>query len=140
MDTQGQPVPERGGGRRVAGSDVPPQLQRAPEIDLDEIQESIEVEVRQGRTATQIEAEDACHVGALLERSIGLAQEQVARVLLGEVGLLAYVALGYEEIHESVIVDVIELRVPGRRRKRLAAGERAIRQNAAFQPDVAVGR
>jgi hypothetical protein len=84
--------------------------------------------------------EDAGLVGRLFERPVGLAEEQVVRVLLGEVRLGADVALGDEQVDEAVVVDVLELGVPGGRGQHVAAGERLGRGDAALEGDVAIRR
>src|SRR5258706_4607369 len=109
----GQPVAELGRRRRVARADAPPDLDRGTEVDLDEVEQSVEVEVGQRRAATEVEADDAGGIGALDGRSVGLAEEEVARVLLGEIELLADIALRDEQVDVAVVVDVLELRVPG---------------------------
>ena len=55
-------------------------------VDLDEVEQPVEVEVREGRAATAVEGHDARLLGALDERPIGLAEQQVARIAPGEVG------------------------------------------------------
>ena len=134
------PVAHRLRGRGVARPDVPPQLDRIAVVDLDEIEQPVEVEVCQRGAAALGEAQDAGGVGPLDERPVRLAEEEVARVLLGVVGDLVDVALRHEQVDEAIVVHVLELGVPGRRRQLVAAGERLGGVHVALQADVAIGR
>ena len=60
----------------------------------------------------------------LAECAIGLAEKEVGRVSCRVVGLLIDVALRHEEVHEPIVVDVLELGVPGGRRQRVPASRR----------------
>ena len=73
-ELQAEPVARPIGSRRVARTGIPPQLQRCAEVDLDEVEQPVEVEVRERRTATAVEAEDAGRIGALLEGSVRLTE------------------------------------------------------------------
>jgi hypothetical protein len=97
----------------------------------------VQVEVGHGGPATTGVVEDAGLVGLLLECPVELAQQEVVRVLLIEVGLGVDVALGNEEIDEAVVVDVHRLGMPGSRPKHVSADERLGCGHAALEGDVA---
>ena len=84
-------------------------------VHLDQVEQAVEVEVDQRRPAAARRVDDAGCLGALDERAVGLAEKQVARVLRGVVGHRLDVALGDEQVHEAVVVDVLELGMPGGR-------------------------
>ena len=64
-------------------------------------------------------------------------QEELAGVLHGVVGHGLDVALGHVQVQEAVVVDVVELGVPGRGGQTLAARGGLGRADAAVQRDVA---
>jgi hypothetical protein len=49
---------------------------------------------------------------ALAERAVRLAEQEVARILRGEIGHGLDVAFGDEQVDEAVVVHVLEIRVP----------------------------
>src|SRR5439155_20831068 len=65
---------------------------------------------------------------------------EIARVLLRVFGLIGDVAFRDEEIDEAIVVDVLELVMPGRRRSGVPAGEWLRRVDATLESDVAVRR
>src|SRR6185437_8004308 len=67
-DAERQPVPHRRGFGGIPAADAPPDLRRRAEVDLDEVEQTVEIEVGQRRPAAAIEAEDAGRLRALLER------------------------------------------------------------------------
>ena len=126
--------------RCVAGTGVPPQPDRRPVVDLHEVEHPVKVEIGQRRPSSAVEADDAGHIRGLAERSVGLSEQQVARILLRIVGLVGHVAFRDEEIRGPVVVHIRELVVPCRRRSGIAAGERLGSVGSAPLPDVAVCR
>ena len=74
------------------------------------------------------------------ERAVGLADQQVARIAGRVAGLRVDVALADEQVDEAVVVDVLELRVPGGRREHVPTHERALRRDPALEGDVPVRR
>ncbi len=105
------------GRRHVGGAraDTSPQADVLPARDLENVEQAVEVEVDHRRPATPGEVDDAGVLGAFDERAIRLADEQVGGVLRREIGHRLDVALGHEEVHEAVVVDVLELGMPGGR-------------------------
>ncbi len=67
-------------------------------------------------------------------------QQQVVRIVRGEVRHLGDIPLGDEEIGAAVIVHVLELGVPGGARPDVLAGMRAVGRHAEGKGDVVVGR
>src|SRR5437773_976906 len=139
LRAEGEPAGGRCRGC-VPYAEVPPDPRRRPQVDLDEVEQAVEVEVGEGRPASEVIAQDPGRVRALLERPVRLAEQEVARVAQGIVLLLPNVALRDEQVDEPAVVDVLELRVPRRRGQWVAADERAIGADAALEADVAVGR
>jgi hypothetical protein len=135
-----EPVTHRHRPRRVAGPDVPPELDGRPQVQLDQVEEAVAVEVGQRRAATGSKIDDAGLLRALDERPVRLTDEQVARIPGRVLGDLLDVALRDVEVDEAVVVDVLELRVPGGRRPRVAARERHMGEDASLEGDVAIGR
>ena len=88
---------------------------RFRQVHLDEVEPAVEIEVRQRRPTPAIEVDDARRLGALDERPVGLADQQIAGVAHGEVRLAHHVPLGHEQVDEAVVVHVVELGVPRRR-------------------------
>ena len=136
------PDPERDPvGRALVAAldraDVAPQAHRRAVRRLDKVESAVDVEVDERRPAAAVEAHDPRDVGDLAERAFRLAEQEVARVLHGEVGHVDHVALRDVQVDEAVVVDVVELGVPGRRRQvRIASGERLGDVDAVLQPDV----
>ena len=124
----------------VAAAGVPPHRHRRGPVDHHEIEQAVEVEIDEGGATCTVVADDPGVLGALGERAVGLADEQVAGVARGVSLLGLDVALGDEQVREAVVVDVGELGVPGRRRQHVAAGERSVGGGAALEGDVLVGR
>ena len=138
---EGQPMPGR--RRRSPGpvdAGVPPEPDRRVEEGLDEVGQAVEVEVGEGGAPAALVVEDAGGLGHLGVRAVGLAEEEVRRVAARVVGLLVDVALRDEEVDQPVVVDVLELRVPGGRRQRVATGRRPGRGHAELERQVPVGR
>ena len=119
--SQSNPEPVAHRCRRVdrTGPHVAPHPDRRPEEDLDEVEQPVLVEVRERRAPAPIEAHDAGRLGGLGVHPVRLSEEQVAWIPHGVVGNLADVALGHEQVHEAIVVDVLELGMPGRGRQRV---------------------
>src|SRR5207237_996532 len=66
--------------------------------------------------------------------------DEIARFLLVVFVLIGDVAFRDEEIDEAIVVDVLELVMPGRRRSGVPAGEWLRRVDATLESDVAVRR
>jgi hypothetical protein len=94
------------------------------------------LEDRQGKTDGSLTAV----VLQGLECAVGKLQEQIVGIPDGEVGHLPHIALGDEEIDEAVIIDVLELRVPGRAGQDLAARIGAVGGHAPGEGNVGIGR
>src|SRR5438093_643530 len=109
-------------------------------VDFDEVEHAVDVEVGDRGAASACEADVPCGIGDFAEGAVALPQEEIARVLLRVAFLIPDVAFRDEEIDEAVVVHVLELRVPARRRPRVAAGEGLRRVDAALGADVAIGR
>ena len=139
LDLEHEPMAHR--GRRVGRpcSDISPDDGIGSVVDLDEVEQAVEVEVGQRRAAPPIESQDAGPIGRLDEGPVRLAEEQVAWIALGVVGLRAHVPLRDEQVDEAVVVDIGELGVPRRRGQARVAGERPRRGHAATQRDIAEG-
>ena len=94
-----------------------------------------------GRAAAPVEADDARpprpprRTSRRAGRGAGCSGPSSAKS-----GCALDVALGDEQVDEAVVVDVLELRVPGGRGQDVAARERPGRGHAALEGDVAVGR
>ena len=86
------------------------------------------------------EIDDARLHRAFHERPVGLADEQVGRVLHRLVELPLDVALADVQVDEAVVVHVLERGVPGRRGQLLVAGERLVGGHAPSQGDVVIVR
>ena len=135
--------PSAPAARRVAGADVPPQLHVRlagttwTRSSSPSRLRSTSAAPRPGRTSTM-----PAPRRPLDERAVGLADQQVARVLQRVVGLALDVALAHEQVDEAVVVDVLELRVPGgrgeRRRRRRTAGARVTPRASAMSSYVGV--
>ena len=83
---------------------------------------------------------DAGLVAGLDELAVRRLQQQVVRVLRGEVRHLVDVALGDEQVDEAVIVHVVELGMPGGAGPKVVAGIGAVRGHALGIGDVLVVR
>ena len=73
---------------------------RLDAVDDDEIEQPVEVEVDESGAAGPVVADDAGVLGALDERAVGLADQQVARITRGVALLGLDVALGDEQVEE----------------------------------------
>ena len=113
LEADGRPVTHRRRRSARARADPSPEPDVLPARDLDDVEQAVQVEVDHRRPTTPGEVDDAGVLGALDEGVVGLADEQVGRVLGRELLHRLDVALGHEEIHEAVVVDVLELGVPG---------------------------
>ena len=85
-DAQGEPVGTVGVAARH-GSGVPPESDRRAVRGLDQVEPAVDVEVDERGPAGAVKADDPRDVGDLHERAFGLAEQEVAGVLHGEVGL-----------------------------------------------------
>ena len=102
----------------------------------------VEVEVDERGAPRPLEADDARRLRAFDERAVGVADQEVVRVAGGVVGLRLDVALADEQVEEAVVVDVLELGVPRRRREHVATRERAVGGDARARarcPGTSVG-
>ena len=109
---------------------VAPQLCAFPTVHDDQIQQAVQIEIRQSRAAGRGETGDACRLARFLELAVAGLQQQIVGVLHRKVRHLRDIALGDEQIHQAVIVDVFELRVPGRAGVPIAARVGAMRGDA----------
>ena len=139
VDPDPEPVAHRRRGVGRAGADVAPQPSRRPEVGHDEVQEAIAVEVGERRAAPAVERDDPGRLGALRVHPVRPAEEQVVRILLGVVRDLVDVALGHEQVHVPIVVHVLELRMPGRRRQGVAPDDRPRRLEVVLERHVMVG-
>ena len=114
---------------------------RLAEVDLDEVEQAVEVEVGDGGAAAAGEARAiAGRLGGLDERPVGLAEQEVARVLRRVVGLASTLPFETNRSMNPSLLTSCELRVPGGRGQGIAAGERLGGGDAAPERDVAVRR
>ena len=72
--------------------------------------------------------------------AIGLLQQQVVGVQRGKVRHAGDIAFDNEQIHQTIMVDIGKLRMPGCGRMYVATHIRAVRGDAAFVGDVRIGR
>ena len=135
-----QPVPHGYGPLGIARADVAPDLGRLTEVHPDDVQHPVQVQVDDGRAAGAGEVDQAGLLRALDESAGGCAQHEAAGVGQRTVGHGLHVALRHEEVHEPVVVDVLELRVPGGRGALVIAGDREARSDPKLLGDIPVGR
>ena len=107
------PIAHRSRLRRYAQPDVAQQHDVLSAVHLDQVEHPVEVEIRKRGTPGTGEAEKAGGFCTFGEGSVLVAQEQVIRVIRRRLDHGLDVAFGNEEVDEPVVVDVLELGVPG---------------------------
>src|SRR3989442_6075446 len=137
-DPHRQPATHRVRMRRVARPDGSPDPDRRAVVDLDEVEHPIEVEVGQRCPTPSVEAQDSRYVAGLAEGPVRLSEQKATRVLLRVVGLVGDVPFRDEQVDEAVVVDVIELWMPGGGWPRVAAGKWLRGVHAPLPSDVTV--
>ena len=123
-----QPMADRLGAARAAGTDIAPELRTFPAVDDDGVEQAVAIQVDHQPAAPALVVQQPGIARGLDVASVGAAEQQVARVEQREVGHVADVALHDEEVRPAVVVDVRELRMPGGRWMHVAAGEGAVRR------------
>ena len=135
-----QPVAHRQRLVGRAGTDVAPQLGLVPAVDDDHVQQAVAVQVNQHAAAAAPNAGDAGLLPDLDKAAVGLLQQQVVRVQHREVGHGRHIALDDEQVHQAVVVHVLELRMPGGRRVHVSAHIGPVRGDAALVGGVDIAR
>ena len=107
-------------------------------LTTQDVDRAVEIEVGERGAAGLREADDAGDVAHLDELAVALLHQEIAGILLGEVLHRGDVALGDEEVGATVVVDVLELRVPAGARPHVAACVGAMRGHAIREGDVGV--
>src|SRR5690606_38858077 len=107
-------------------SDVVPYPGGPSSIHDHDVQAAVAVEVDHGTASAAFHVQEPRLGGRLDEGAVGLAEKEVVGVAGGGLRHLLYVALGDEEVHEAVVVDVLELGMPGGRRPGGVADERTV--------------
>ena len=75
---------------------VAPDLRPAVAVDVVDTDLSVEIDIGESGSAAGLDARHAGRLASFLERPVGLLQQQVVRVLLGEVRHVRHIALGHE--------------------------------------------
>ena len=82
----------------VLGAEIAEEQDVRAAIDLQDVEPPVEIEVGDQRAAALGVAGDARFVAGLGELAVPLAEQEVARIVGGEVGHLLEVALGDEDV------------------------------------------
>ena len=125
------PMPRRRGHVLV-------QFQRRASVDDHQIEQPVTVEIGQLRTAGSRGGGCPGLHAALDEPAITRAHQQIVRIAHGHSRHLVDIALGDEQIAQTIVIRVAELRMPARRWSAIVADMRPLRRGADLEPRVFV--